>query len=115
MRYSDLKYYIGIVLILCIDTLHIIFFDNNDKYDVYLFYNHERYLTNILYDISNLFRFSMLTFWLIYLRKKVFIPLFILSLLMWISYFTFYNQMSSLFLIPCYLVVAFLYNKNDSL
>lgn len=97
---------------LFVDALHIIFFNNNEKYDVYLFYEHQRYLTNILYDISNLVRFSLLTFWLISLRRKIFIPLFILSMLTWVSYFTYYNQMSSLFIIPLYLVVVVIYNKN---
>jgi hypothetical protein len=112
MKYSDLKYYIGILFMLFIDSLHVIFFSSNDKYDVYLFYDHQRYLTNILYDMSNLVRFSLLTFWLISLKRKIFAPLFVLSLLTWVSYFTFYNQMSSLFLIPCYLFVVILYNKN---
>ena len=81
MKQSYLKYYIGIALMLLVDSLHNIFFENNDKYDVYLFYDHKRYLTNILYDISHLFKFSLLTYWLVSISEKVFMPLFILSLL----------------------------------
>lgn len=114
MKYSDLKYYIGIALIFLFDTLHILYFKNNDRYDVYLFYDHSRYLTNILYDVSNLIRFSLLSYWLISLKKRIFIPIFILSILMWFSYFLFYNQMSSLFLIPSYLIIAVLYNKKEA-
>ncbi len=113
MKQSDLKYYIGIALMLLVDSLHNIFFENNDKYDVYLFYDHKRYFTNILYDISHLFKFSLLTYWLVSINEKVFMPLFILSLLIWVSYFTFYNQASSLILIPVYLLTAIYYYKKQ--
>jgi len=113
MKHSDLKYYLGILLIFAIDVLHIIFYSNNERYDVYLFYDHTRYLTNILYDVSNLFRFSLLTFWLISIRKSVFIPLFVMSVAMWFTYFLFYNQMWSLILIPLYLLTVFIYNKKN--
>ena len=113
MNTSDLKYYIGISAIFLIDSLHVIFFENNDRIDVYLFYDHERYLTNILYDISNLFKFSILTYWLISLNRNIFKPLFILSVALWFSYFIFYNQITSLILIPIYIVSVFLiHNKN---
>lgn len=95
-----------------IGGLHIAFFENNDKYDVYYYYDHERYLTNILYDISVLFDFSLLTYWAIKLDRVVFKPLFIISLLTWISYFVNYNQLGSLLLIPTYLVLARLYYKK---
>ena len=97
---------------LVIGGLHIVFFDNNEKYDVYLYYNHKRYLTNILYDISVLFDFSLLTYWAIKLDRNVFEPLFIMSLLAWITYFLNYNQALSLFLIPIYIVLAILYYKK---
>lgn len=112
MKKQHLKYYIGIAIMLLIDSLHNIFFENNDRYDVYLFYDHERYLTNILYDISHLFKFSLLTYWLMSVSRKIFTPLFILSLLIWVSYFTFYNQLSSLILIPLYLLTAIYYYKK---
>ena len=109
---SNLKYYIGIIAIIIIDSLHNVFFENNDKFDVYLMYGHERFLTNILYDISNLFKFSILTYWLISLNRTIFRPLFILSLFTWISYFVFYNQLASLFLIPIYILLILAHNKN---
>ena len=112
MKRQNLKYYIGIFLIFLIDSLHVIFFENNDKIDIYLFYEHKRYLTNILFDISNLFKFSILTYWLISMSKKIFRPLFILSLCTWISYFVFYNQFASLVLIPIYSVLILTHNKN---
>lgn len=112
MNKSNLKYYIGIILIIFVDSLHRLFFDNDSEFDVYLCYNHKRYFTNILYDISNLFKFSILTFWLIRVNRKIFTPLFITSLFMWISYFTFYNQKSSLLIIPIYLISMFMHNKN---
>jgi hypothetical protein len=98
-----------------IDSLHNIFFENNDKYDVYLFYDHPRFLTNILYDISKLFRFSLITFWLININRKIFIPLFILSLLIWVSYFLTYNQITSLFVLPIYLIIAIYYVKKNKI
>lgn len=111
MKKQHLKYYIGIAAMIFVDSLHNIFFKNNDKYDVYLFYEHPRYLTNILFDISKLFRFSLITFWLININRKIFIPLFVLSLLIWVSYFLTYNQITSLFVLPIYLVIAIYYIK----
>lgn len=94
------------------EMLHNLFYDNNERYDVYLLYEHTRYLTNILYDIGNLFSYSILTYFLIRLNRKIFTPLFITSLFTWISYFTFYNQASSLLLIPIYLILVVYYNQN---
>jgi hypothetical protein len=112
MNNVNLKYYIGIGLIIFVDSLHRLFFENDSKFDVYLYYNHSRYFTNILYDISNLFKFSILTFWLIKVSKKIFTPLFIASLVTWISYFMFYNQKSSLIIIPIYVISSIIYNIN---
>lgn len=95
-----------------IDSIPRIIFDNNDKYDVYLFYNHPRYLTNILFDISGLFKFSILTYWLSEILRGIFKPLFILSLAIWVSYFLFYNQIGSLISIPIYVFAIFVYNGN---
>ena len=112
MNKSSLKYYIGIIIILVVDSLHKLFFENDSRIDVYLLYNHERYLTNILYDISNLFKFSILTYWLIKVNRRVFTPLFITSLFIWLSYFTFYNQKSSILIIPIYVITTIIYNKK---
>ena len=112
MKRSNLKYNIGIIFIIIFDSLHTIFFDNNDKYDVYLFYDHERYLTNIFYDISNLFKFSILTYFLSHYNKVVFRPLFALSLIIWILYFVNYNQMGNLVLIPIYILLILLYRAK---
>ena len=112
MKKSALKYYIGVALIFMVNSVHSIMFKNNDKYDVYLFYDHNRYLTNILYDISKLFSFTVLTYFLISLNRKVFKPLFIMSIVTWFSYFLFYNQQSSLILIPIYVILVLLYEKS---
>lgn len=115
MKKSNLKYVKGIVLIIIIDALHNIFFKNNDKYDVYWFYNHKRFLTNILFDISNLFKFSILTYWLISINKRIFKPLFYLSLLVWVSYFLTYNQITSLLVLPIYFLIVIWFNKKSLL
>ena len=112
MNKSNLKYYIGILIIILVDSLPVLLFENDSRIDVYLFYNHERYLTNILYDISNLFKFSILTYWLIKINRRVFTPLFITSLFIWISYFVFYNQKSSMLIIPIYIITMIIYNKK---
>lgn len=112
MKQSNFKYYIGISVIFLIDSLQSILFNNNDKFDVFLFYNHDRYLTNIIYDIGNMFTFSVLTYFLINLNRKIFKPLFIVSIFWWLSYFTFYHQLSSLLLIPIYLVLVVYYNEK---
>ena len=106
MKASDLKYYIGIILIIIMDSLHTVFCDNNSMYDVYLCYNHKRYLTNILYDISNLFKFSVLTYFLSLYKRTIFKPLFILSLFIWVFYFINYNQVGNLLLVPIYLALT---------
>lgn len=111
MKKTDLKYYLGILIIFIIDSSPRFIFNNDDKYDIYLFYNHSRYLTNILFDISNLFKFSLLTYWLIGLKKHIFIPLFLLSIYVWLSYFIFYNQIGSIISIPLYILTIIIYNK----
>jgi len=95
-----------------VDSLHNIYFHDERKFDVYLFYEHARYLGNILFDISNLFKFSVLTFWLIKINRRIFTPLFYLSLLVWASYFLTYNQISSLFILPIYGIIVIHFNKN---
>lgn len=114
MKVSDFKYYIGIILIIVLDSLHSVFYDNWNKYDVYLFFNHKRYLTNILYDISNLFKFSLLTYFLTSYNRRVFKPLFILSIFIWFFYFINYNQLGYLLLVPIYLVLILFFKwKNQ--
>ena len=107
MKKDNLKYYIGIGLMILVGTLQIIFFNNNDKYNVYFFYDKERFLTNILYDISVLFDTTILTYWLIKFKRGIFRPLFIVTLASWVTYFLFYNQMASLILIPLYIWLAY--------
>ena len=111
MKKTDLKYYLGIFIMFIIDSLPRFIFDNNDKYDIYLYYDHSRYLTNILFDISNLFKFSLLTYWLIGFKKHIFTPLFLLSIYIWLSYFIFYNQIGSIISIPLYIITILIYNK----
>lgn len=112
MKPSNFKFYIGIICMFFIGSLHTLFFDYDYKYDIYLLYDHKRYLTNILYDISTLFDFTILTYFLSTYNKRVFKPLFILSILTWGSYFVFYNQIGSLILIPIYLILVVCYNRN---
>lgn len=100
MKKSHFKYIIGIALILISGAMHIIFFDNDEKYDVYLYYDHERYLTNILYDVSVLTEFSVLTYFCIALSKRVWRPIFIFSIMQWFFYFAVYRQMWTLIGLP---------------
>lgn len=111
MKKTNLKYYIGIIIIFAIDSIPRIIFENNDKYDVYLWYDHSRYLTNILFDISGLLKFSILTYWLIGFKKHIFTPLFLLSIYIWLLYFICYNQIGSIVSIPLYIITIFIYNK----
>ena len=97
---------------LTIGSLHTVFFENNDKYDVYVLYDHKRYLTNILYDISNLLNFTILTYFLKQINRVVFTPLYILSIAMWTSYFVFYNQMGDLLLIPIYIILNLIHSNK---
>ena len=112
MKKSSVKYYLGIACIFFMNTLKNVFFSSDLKLDVYLFYNHARYVDNILYDLNNLFVFSLLTYWLIELNRKTFIPLFITSIVSWIFYFLFYCGMLNLLIIPLYVITTFIYNKK---
>lgn len=103
MKRENLEYHIGIGMMILVSSLHVVFFENNDKYDVYAFYDKSRFLTNILYDISVLFDATILTYWLSKYKRNIFKPLFITALLSWGTYFLFYNQMVSLILIPLYI------------
>ena len=107
MNKSNLKYHVGIGMMLFIGSLNTILFDNNDKYDVYVFYDHARYLTNILYDVSILFNSTILTYWLTKYKRRLFRPLFIISIGSWVTYFLFYNQIASLILIPLYIWLVY--------
>lgn len=99
---SDLKYYLGILAILLVNSLHVIYFNNDNKYDIYLFYNHERYLTNILYDVGVLVTLTILSRFLCNFKRNIFKPLYYTFLFSWLMYFLFYWQMASLFIIPFY-------------
>ena len=112
LNLGNLKYYLGISAIFILDILQSVVFSNDSKFDIYLLYDHDRYLTNIVYDIGNMFTFSVLTYFLIKLNRRVFTPLFVMSLFWWVSYFVFYNQMSSLLLIPIYLILVVYYNEK---
>jgi len=107
---KNTKYYLGISVLIVLDCLKNLFFSSDLKIDVYYFYDHARYLDNILYDISNLFKFSIFSYWLISLSRKTFKPLFITSIFSWIFYFVFYNGFVSLLIIPIYLILTIMYN-----
>lgn len=117
MNSTNKKYWIGIIAIILVDSLHNIYFNDDRQLDLFLFYDYPngegRYIDNILYDVSNMFKFSVLTYFLININKRIFKPFFILSLGVWVSYFTFYNQISSLFLVPLYGVLVLLYNRKS--
>lgn len=86
------------------------FFSSETKLDVYLFYNHQRYLDNIFYDITNLLAVSVFTFYASKWKRNIFKPFFYTSLLQWILYFTVYKQMASLVVIPFLIFLILLYN-----
>lgn len=110
-----LKYIICILLLFIVNSLHVVLFENNNKYDVYVFYNHKRYLTNILYDISVLFQFITFTYMLQDFKRNIFKPLFLSGLLSVPSYFLFYHQISSLIIIPIYIILTIYYNNKKNI
>ena len=87
--------------------MHIVFFNNNEKYDVYLFYSHKRYLTNIFYDISVLTEFSVLTSFAIKLNKKIWRPMYYFSIMQWVAYFLVYRQMWTLLALPILILLYY--------
>lgn len=105
---------IGILLIL--STIHVIFFNSDVKYDVYLYYEHDRFLSNIIRDCAIYLIFTILL-GIICKYDKKFIPLFVYSLIQIICYFIFYNQMEALIAIPIYiltqLIMKLKYEKRN--
>lgn len=98
------KLFISLWSVILVNCLHIIYFDNNDKYDVYLFYDHSRYLTNILLDIGVLYAAIVFSYHLSRYRRVVFLPVFYLCIGSAIMYFLTYRQLASLMIIPPYLL-----------
>lgn len=102
MRKDNTQYHYGVNLMIVLHSLPIIFYWCDARFDVYMFYDHTRYLTNILSDIAYMADSVILTYWLSKFKRSIFRPLFIVSVASVILYFTFYKQMASLILIPLY-------------
>lgn len=80
------------------------FYYHEYKADIYIFYEHSRYLDNIFYDIHKLLVTSLMTF-IISKMQKVAMPFFLISILDWILYFLFYKQSASLIEIPILVIL----------
>lgn len=99
-----LKLYLSLCSVVLVNSLHILFFNNNDKYDIYLFYDHSRYLTNILVDVGNLYAAIIFSYHLSKYKRVVFLPVFYSCILSSVMYFVNYRQLASLIIIPFYLL-----------
>lgn len=81
-----------------------VFFNQDTKADVYLFYDHERFLDNIFYDISNLLYFVVSSY-ILSKYNKLFQPFFIISLVNVALYFIVYKQNIALIEYPILLIL----------
>jgi hypothetical protein len=112
MKKSDLRIYITCFIPVILGSFITLFFYSDLKVDVFLFYDHERYIDNIFYDIYYRVSISIFTWYASKWNRKVFTPFFIVSLLEIVSYFTFYNQASSLIMLPILVLLIILYQKK---
>jgi hypothetical protein len=88
------------------------FFYQDVKADVYLFYDHARYLDNIFYDIINMLTTTIFTWYASRWKRNIFMPFFIVSLVSWALYFTIYKQGASLIEIPILILLIIAYNTK---
>ena len=88
------------------------FFNSEAKADVYLFYNHARYIDNIFYDVSNLLTFVIFSYWASRYDKQAFMPFFWISLFEVSGYFLFYKQFITLASMPILVILLIYYNNK---
>ena len=112
MRIQDIKSIIICTIPIILSMFVTLFFYSDLKLDVYLFYDHARFVDNIFYDVSNLATASIFTWYASKWKRNIFMPFFIISLVEWVLYFTFYKQMASLMLLPLLVFLIILYNRK---
>lgn len=89
-----MKKYQVIILIffIILDSFHILFYDSDLKFDIYIFEDHQRYLCNIVLDICTFFGFAVL-FLILWLEvSKYYLAFFIWWVCNIVGYFLFYAQ-----------------------
>lgn len=112
MKVRDIKTILICTIPSVLGVFITLFFYSDMKADVYLFYDHARYLDNIFYDVVNLSIASIFTWYCTKWKRNVFTPFFIVSLLQWILYFTIYKQGASIVTIPILIILLIIYNKK---
>ncbi len=104
-----------LALFIILDTSHIIFYNSDLRYDIYLFYDYKggRYLCNIIYDLAVFFGFAAL-FYILWQRvSKIYLAFFIWWLFNIIGYFLFYAQMINLIGLPLLLFMVLWIKKKN--
>ena len=105
--------HIIIALIPTIISLGVVVFYHSDaKADMYLFYEHQRYIDNIFYDVSNLLTAVIFTYWASRYDKRAFMPFFWVSLFEVAGYFLFYKQFITLASMPILVILLIYYNNK---
>jgi hypothetical protein len=112
MKVQDVKIIITCLIPLILGIFITLFFYSDAKADVYLLYDHERFLDNIFYDVTNLATATIFTWYASKWKRNIFTPFFIVSLLQWVLYFTVYKQGASLISIPILVLLIYLYNRK---
>ncbi len=113
MKVSDVKILLICSIPIILGMFITLTYYLDTKVDVYLFYDHARYLDNIIYDVTNLATASIFTWYASKWKRNVFTPFFLVSLLEWGLYFTFYKQWGSLITLPTLVVLLIFYNKKS--
>lgn len=119
---KEFKTIIGLSIVALIGLVPLLFTSdsmNENKVDVYLFFDKLRYPENIAYDISEILTVSIFIYliWKLVPTKKykryVF-AFFISSIISIFGYFLFYSKFVSLFQIPILItMIAIIYRKYD--
>lgn len=112
MKVGDLKILLTLMLPVLTGVFITYFFYKDIKADVYLFYDHARYLDNIFYDITNLLSVSILTWYGTRWKRNIFMPFFIISIYEWIMYFLVYKQWVVLTELPILIILILIYNRK---
>ena len=97
-----------IALVFIAINLHRLFDATGMRADIFVFYEHDRLLSNILYELGKHFTVLILSF-ILWMRvnKQIFLLCFIYLLLDFIGYILFFGQGVNLYIIIIVSLIAF--------
>ncbi len=112
MKVSNFKILLTCLIPVVLGVFVTMFFYSDTKADVYLFYDHSRYLDNIFNDVRNISISIIFSWYASRWKKNLFMPFFWFFLLELVLYFTVYKQGVSMVSLPFLTFLLILYNKK---